>query len=77
MHPTGRHLGFWKQLAADWKAAFCLAVPIFAVAMWFGISRGYDDIALYAFVMAVGALHDAEMGVMCFRMLRDWLVADN
>jgi hypothetical protein len=70
------HLGFWKRLAADWKPALSLAVPIFAPAMWFGISRGYADIALYAFVMALGALHLAEMVVVFCRMLRDWLGGD-
>lgn len=68
---------FSKSLTADWKLASILALPMFAVAMWFGLSRGYEDIGLYALVMAVGTLHVAEMGVLSFRKLREWRARRN
>lgn len=63
---------FWKRMAADWKPALLTALPMFALAMWFGISRGYQDIVLYAIAMALGTLHVAEMGVLAFRKFREW-----
>ena len=66
------HQHFWKQLAADWKPALLLALPMFAVAMWFGISRGFPDIGWFAVVMGLGTLHVAEMAVITFRRFREW-----
>jgi hypothetical protein len=63
---------FWKSLAADWKLAALVAFPMFGVAMWFGISRGYEDIGLYAIVMALGTLHVGEMVIVTVRRFREW-----
>lgn len=68
---------FWKSLTADWKLASILALPMFAVAMWYGISRSYEDICLYALVMALGTLHVAEMGLLSFRKFREWRAGRN
>jgi hypothetical protein len=62
---------FWQHMIADWKLALFLALPMFAVAMWYGISRGYEDIGLFAVAMALGTLHVAEMAVLGFRRLRE------
>lgn len=59
-------------MAADWKLAVLLALPMFAVAMWFGVSRGYQDLGLFAVAMALGTLHVAEMAVLTFRRFREW-----
>jgi len=59
-------------MVADWRLAIPLALPMFAVAMWFGISRGYQDIGLYAIAMALGTLHVAEMAVLSVRKFREW-----
>lgn len=63
---------FWKQLTADWKVAVLLALPMFAAAMWFGVSRGYADLGLYSIVMALGTLHVAEMAIITARRFREW-----
>ncbi len=62
----------WKRLIADWKPTLLLALPMFALAMWFGISRGYQDIGLFAIAMALGTLHIADMAVLGFRKFREW-----
>jgi uncharacterized membrane protein YfcA len=62
---------FWKHMAADWKPAVLVALPMFAVAIWGGISRGYEDMGLFAVAMALGTLHVAEMAVLSFRRLRE------
>jgi hypothetical protein len=66
------HQHFWKHLAADWKPALLIALPMFAAAMWFGISRGYQDLGLFAVAMALGTLHIAEMAIITFRRFREW-----
>ena len=43
---------------------------MFAVAMCYGISRGYEDIGLFAVAMALGTLPVVEMAVLSFRRLR-------
>jgi hypothetical protein len=63
---------FWKHMAADWKPAVLVALPMFAVAMWFGVSRGYQDLGLYSLAMALGTLHVAEMAVLTARRFREW-----
>src|SRR5258708_2792590 len=37
-----RHI--WKVLTADWKLTLTVALPVFVAAMWFGISRRFEDI---------------------------------
>ena len=59
-------------MAADWKLAVLFALPMFAAAMWFGVSRGYQDLGLFAVAMALGTLHVAEMAVLGFRRFREW-----
>lgn len=66
------HSHFWRRMAADWKPAVLLALPMFAVAMWFGISRGYEDLGLFAVAMALGTLHLAEMAILCVRKFHEW-----
>lgn len=62
----------WKQMADDWKSVLLLAMPMFLVAMWFGIERGYQDLGLFAVAMALGTLHVAEMGILSLRRFREW-----
>jgi len=59
-------------MAADWKLAVLLALPMFTVAMWFGVSHGYQDLGLYSVAMALGTLHVAEMAVITARRFREW-----
>jgi hypothetical protein len=47
---------FWKHMAADWKPAVLVALLMFAVAMWYGLSRSYEDIGLFAVAMGLGTL---------------------
>lgn len=66
------HQNFWQRMAADWKPTVLLALPMFVAAMWFGIAHKYQDIGLFAAVMALGTLHVAEMAVLAFRKYREW-----
>jgi hypothetical protein len=59
-------------MVADWKPALLLALPMFIAAMWFAISRNYEDIGLFAVAMALGTLHVAEMAVLTVRKFREW-----
>jgi hypothetical protein len=61
----------WKRVTADWNLAFLLALPMFAVTMWFGISRGYQDIGLFALLMALYTFHVAELTILAFRRIRE------
>jgi len=56
----------WKLVIADWKPALVISLPLFIVAMWFGIHQGYSDIGLYAIAMALGTWHVAEMAVIAY-----------
>ena len=44
---------FWKYLATDWKPKTLVALPMFALAMYGGISQGYRNIFPFAVVMAL------------------------
>jgi hypothetical protein len=63
---------FWKRLLKDWKLVLLMASPMFAVAMWFGISHGYQDIGLFGVAVALGTLHIAEMAILSVRKFREW-----
>ena len=45
----------WSAMVADWKMALTISLPIFVVALCFGIWRRYDQIWLYAIAMALGS----------------------
>jgi hypothetical protein len=32
-----------KLIISDWKMALIIALPIFGLAMWYGIEHGYSD----------------------------------
>ncbi|PWU09423.1 MAG: hypothetical protein C5B50_27510 [Verrucomicrobia bacterium] len=59
----------WRLITADWKPTLLIALPIFAAAMWFGISRRYSDLGLYAILVAAAAWHIADMAVLCYRKI--------
>jgi hypothetical protein len=59
-------------MTADWKPVLLVALPMFAVAIWAGVSRGYQDMGLLAVAMAAGTVHVAEMGILSFRKFREW-----
>ena len=48
-----------------------IALPIFILAMWFGIHQGYSDLALFAIVMALAAFHVAGMVVNLAQKMRE------
>ena len=62
----------WKLVIADWKPALVISLPLFIVAMWFGIHRGYSDIGLYAIAMALSIWHVAEMAVIAYHKLVEY-----
>jgi hypothetical protein len=53
----------WSRMMANWKATVLLALPIAGVAMWFGFSRGYDDLWLYGLAVGLSALHIAKLSL--------------
>jgi len=61
----------WKRATADWKPALVITMPIFVLAMWFGIHQGYSDLGLFAVAVALGAFHVAGMTVNLIRKMRE------
>ena len=58
-----------KWFDSDWKIVASLALPIFAVAMWGGISRQYKDLGLFAVAMA---LVSWSIGGWAVAVVRNW-----
>ena len=61
----------WKRVTADCKLTLSFSLPIFAAAIWFGISRDYDDIGLFAVAMALAALSIGDAAAVLARRLRE------
>ncbi len=61
----------WRAALGDWKTALVIALPIFAVAMCFGVSRGYDQIGLFAVAVAIGAWSVGDTAAGLFRKWRE------
>lgn len=65
----------WDSFTNDWKLVLVLVLvlwlPLFATAMWFGISRQYEDMGLFALAMALGIWGVCSRGVFLFRKLRE------
>ena len=64
-----RKVPVWKQLVPDFKLIFRLWLPLFVVAVWFGIHRGYPDIGLFAVAMAVGVWSVCDAAVLTYRRI--------
>ncbi len=62
-----RHL---RKLIGNWRPTLAIAFPIFALAVGFGIWKGFPDLVLYAVAMALGAWHIATFVVVFFEKLR-------
>jgi hypothetical protein len=60
----------WRAMTADWKMALLISLPIFVVAVWFGISRGYEQIGLFV-VMALAAWNVGDTAAGLIRRLRE------
>jgi ABC-type spermidine/putrescine transport system permease subunit II len=61
----------WKGAFAGWRPALVIALPIFILAMWFGIHQGYSDLGLFAVVIALAAFHVAGMTVNLMQKMRE------
>lgn len=61
-----------KWFTSDWKIVLLLALPVFALAMWCGISRGYEDIGLYAVAMALASWGIGGWAVLTVRKWQEW-----
>lgn len=57
----------WGVLVPDFKLTFILWVPLFAVALAFGIMRRFPSIGLFAIAMAVGVWGVCDAGVRVYR----------
>ena len=58
--------------ASDWKIVLTLALPVFAGTMWYGISRRFEDIGLYAVAMALASWSVAAHAVHTVRKWQEW-----
>jgi hypothetical protein len=61
----------WKHATAGWRPALVIALPIFILAMWFGIHQGFPDLGLFAVAVALGAFHVAGLTVNLLREIRE------
>lgn len=66
---TKRHT--WKLATAGWRESLVIALPIFVLAMWFGIHQGYPDLGLFAVAVALGAFHVAGMTVNLLQKMHE------
>ena len=60
----------WKLFIGNWRPTLAIALPIFILAVGFGIWKGFPDLILYAIAMALGAWHIATFAVIFFEKLR-------
>ena len=49
-----------------------LWLPVFAVAMWYGISHGFEGLGLYAVAMALAAWGVCGRAVLVVRKWQEW-----
>jgi hypothetical protein len=56
----------------DGKIVLILALPIFAAAMWYGISHQFEDIGLYTVAMMLASWGVAGRGVFVVRKWQEW-----
>lgn len=61
----------WKRAFAGWRETLVIALPIFVLAMWFGIHLGFPDLGLYAVAVALGAWHIAGLTVGLLQKMRE------
>ena len=61
----------WRAATVDWKTTLVIALPIFSVSMWFGVSRDYQELWLFAVAMAIGAWSIGDTAAGLFRKLRE------
>ena len=61
----------WRAITADWRTATLISLPIFVVAVWFGILRGYEHIGLFAVAMALAAWSVGDTAAGLVRRLRE------
>ncbi len=64
--------GLWKHLIVDWKPTLTLWVPVFAGLMWYGFAHGFDDLWLYAIVLALAAWEVCGRAVLVVRKWQQW-----
>jgi hypothetical protein len=62
----------WNVFTTDWKFILVLWLPLFAIAMWFGFSRQYEDLGLFAVAMALGIWGLCGRAVFLWRKLREY-----
>jgi hypothetical protein len=61
-----------KLFSSDWKIVVVLALPVFAATMWYGISHNYEDIGLYAVVMALASWGVSGRAIFTVRKWQEW-----
>lgn len=57
---------------ADWKPTILIALPVFTVTMWYGVSRNFPDMGLFTFAMALASWHLAGTAVLAYRKIAEW-----
>jgi membrane protein DedA with SNARE-associated domain len=62
----------WLNFFLPDKATVILWVPLFALAMWYGIAQHFEDIGLYTAAMALGTLGIASRTIHLRRKWQEW-----
>jgi len=65
---------FLRAFTSDWKIVLILALPVFAATMWYGISRRFEDIGLFAAAMALASWGVAGHAVHTVRKWQEWRI---
>ena len=62
----------WKILVPDFKLTFILWLPLFALALAFGIQQRYPNLVLFSIAMAVGVWGVCDAAVIAYRKVREY-----
>ena len=62
----------WLKFFLPGRATLILWVPLFALAMWYGVSQHFEDMGLYTAAMALAALGVASRTILVRRKWREW-----
>jgi membrane protein DedA with SNARE-associated domain len=67
----------WLKFFLPSRATLILWVPLFALALWYGISQRFEDMGLYAVAMGLGTLGVAGRAVLARRKWQEWRRSKN
>ncbi len=62
----------WLKFFVPDKATLVLWVPLFAAAMWYGVSQHFEDMGLYTVAMGLATLGVASRALLVRRKWQEW-----